>query len=406
MKSDMTILIVNDFDYVQGGASKVAIDTAKNLHDQGFHVIFFSGTHSDKEFVNYGYENISLNIPECLMDKNKIRGALRGIYNFKSKKELEKILKKLDNTKTIIHYHGWTKTLSSSVFKVAFDLNFKTVLTLHDYFSACPNGGFFNSKKNKICLYKGNCKKCVKSNCDSRNYAIKIYRNIRFLIQEKFVKLNQKIKNVIYISDFSWNILKPYFPENINAQKICNPVDIDFEQKVRTINQNEVYLYVGRISKEKGVPIFCKAITESKLKGVVVGDGPIKNELEKEYKNIEFVGWQTSENVKKYLMNSRALIFPSLWYETMGLTALEALSLGIPVLVGNESATSEYIKDNFNGFIYKTGDVEDLKNKLKKCTDKQISFMSENAYNFYWNSPYSKERYIHDLLLYFEEIIK
>ena len=70
-----------------GGASKVAIDTAKILHENGYHVIFFSGTHSIEEFTENGYQNITLNLPECLKDKNKIRGAFRGLYNFKAKKE-------------------------------------------------------------------------------------------------------------------------------------------------------------------------------------------------------------------------------------------------------------------------------------------------------------------------------
>ena len=147
LPKDITIVIVNDFDYVQGGASKVALDTAKILHENGYKVIFFSGSHQDNEYTNIGFKNISLNISECLKDKNKIRGSLRGIYNLKARKEFKRLLSNLDPNKTIIHIHGWTKTLSSSIFNVAFKMRFKVVLTLHDYFSACPNGGFFNYKK-------------------------------------------------------------------------------------------------------------------------------------------------------------------------------------------------------------------------------------------------------------------
>ena len=68
---------------------------------------------------------------------------------------------------------GWTKALSSSVFDVAFKMNFKVVLTLHDYFTACPNGGYFDYKENKICKRKPLSWKCIKCNCDS-NSSIKI----------------------------------------------------------------------------------------------------------------------------------------------------------------------------------------------------------------------------------------
>ena len=44
------------------------------------------------------------------------------------------------------------QNVCSSVFDVAFKMNFKLVLTLHDYFTACPNGGYFNYQKMKFGL--------------------------------------------------------------------------------------------------------------------------------------------------------------------------------------------------------------------------------------------------------------
>ena len=50
-----------------------------------------------------------------------------------------------------------------------------------------------------------------------------------------------------------------------------------------------------------------------------------KEKLEKQYPNIEFVGWKNKDEVKQYMKGARALIFPSRWYETAGLTVLEAM---------------------------------------------------------------------------------
>lgn len=359
-----TVVIVNDFNYTQGGASKVAIDTARILKNEGIRIIFFSAVNKENEKIDK-VEYISTNQNEALKEKNKIKGIMNGIYNFKAKKEFKKLLNTLDKDTTIIHVHGWTKALSSSVFDIAFKMKFKVVLTLHDYFTACPNGGYFNYRKNEICHFKPLSWKCIKCNCDSRNYGFKLYRVVRQFVQNKIVKLNDRLENVITISEFSEKILKPTLGKNTKITRIYNPIDIDENAEKVDPSKNEYYLYVGRISKEKGVDLFCQAITDLKLKGIAVGDGGEKEKLEKQYPNIEFVGWKNKDEVKQYMKCARALIFPSRWYETAGLTVLEAQSLKIPVIVSEECAASEFVpKENlFNGIIELKQKI--INNKLK-----------------------------------------
>lgn len=388
-QKDLTIVIVNDFDYVQGGASKVALETAKILHQNGYNVFFFSGTHQENEYLKLGFKNITLNMEECLKDKNKIRGALRGLYNVKAKKELRKLLKTLDPNKTIIHVHGWTKTLSSSVFSVAFKMNFKIVLTLHDYFTACPNGGFFNYKKNEICKLKPLSNKCICTNCDSRNYAFKMYRVVRQFIQNKV--LYKKIENVISISDFSERILKPFFDTKVRFVRINNPIKKGKTNIKPDFEKNSYYLYVGRISKEKGVDIFCEAITALNAYGIVVGDGEERANLEKKYPNITFAGWKNDEEVEQYMLKAKALIFPSRWYEGAPLTPIEAMRLGIPCIVSNNSAATDYIIEGSNGFIFQN--LEHLICILKNFNMKKMKKMIY------------KEDYYDQLTKYYEKIL-
>ena len=360
------VVIINDYNYVQGGASKVAIDTAKMLSENGLSVYFFSAVNKNEENID-SITYISTSQSEVLKEKNKIKGAINGIYNVKARKKLKKLLKKLNPENTIIHVHGWTKALSSSVFDIAFKMKFKVVLTLHDYFTACPNGGYFNYKENKICHLKPLSTKCIKCNCDSRNYGFKLYRIIRQFAQNKIVKLNNKLEYAISISDFSEKILKPTLSNNTKITRIYNPIDV--AGNVNKVNplDNKYYLYVGRISKEKGVDIFCQAISELGYKGIVVGDGDEKTKLEKQYPNIEFTGWKNKEEVNSYMKGARALIFPSRWYEGAPLTPLEAMQYGVPCIVNKCCAASEFIQDGINGFLFK--DVEEIKEKIKKLKE-------------------------------------
>lgn len=388
------IVIINDFDYVQGGASKVAIETA-NLLSNDYNVIFFSADSSENSTLNDNVTKVCTNQGEALKNKNKFKGFINGIYNFKAKKELKKLLLTLNKEETIIHVHGWTKCLSSSVFDIAWKLGFKVVLTMHDYFTACPNGGYFNYKKNEICHLKPLSCKCCRCNCDSRNYFFKIYRILRQFVQNKIVKLNDRLTDVISISDFSEKILKETLNPNTRIHRVYNPIDIDRNAKKVDYRKNKYFLYVGRVSKEKGVDIFCKAISELNEKGLVVGDGPELDKLKKEYPNIEYVGWKTSREVKKYMQDAKALIIPSRIYEGAPLTPLEAMQYGIPIITSDCNAAIDYINEDKleNGISFEIG--------YKNLVDTILKFNKINKVNVKFKSL----NYVADIEICYKEIL-
>lgn len=220
-------------------------------------------------------------------------------------------------------------------------------------------------------------------------------------MQNKIIK---KIKaNAIYVSDFSKDILKNSPIKNWNSTVINNPSG--YEKEERNLEKKDNLVYVGRLSKEKGVELFCESVTKLNKNGIIIGDGQLKKELEQKYKNLKFVGWKSKEEIKNILKESKALVFTSLWYESMGMTAIEALSLGVPVIVGDKTATASYITDNINGLKYENGNVEDLCEKLKILEDDKLAQeMSKNAYNLYWKKPFSEQRYIEELLEFYKKL--
>ena len=355
------VVIVNDFAYIQGGASKVAIDTANVLSRKGLRVLFFTGDMNltTKKVLDKNIEIISTNQGEALRDSNKLRGIKNGLYNGKAKRQFKKVLNELNPEETIIHVHGWTKCLSSSVFKAAFNMKFKTVLTLHDYFTACPNGGFFNYKRNEICHLCPMSMKCVSTNCDSRNYGFKVFRVVRQLIQNKIVGLPRKIRYVIYLSDLQWSVLSSNFKKLLKAQKLLNPITSQPLDKKNKSNKGKYYLYVGRLSQEKGIKVFCEGFSQLGLPAVVVGDGPLLEELSKKYKTIDFVGWKNSSDIKKYMQEAKALVFPSLWYEAQPLVPIEAESVGLTCILSDKSSAKEFVKNK--DYVYDGDNVECLK---------------------------------------------
>lgn len=387
------VVVINDFNYIEGGASKVAIKTAEFLKEKVENVYYFCAVSKEQDKID-GVKYVTTNQTEALKTKNKLIGMINGIYNFKAKRELKKLLKTLDVNETVIHIHGWTKALSSSVFDIAFSMGFKVILTTHDYFTACPNGGYFNYKENRICKLKPQSLRCVKCNCDSRNYFFKIYRLVRQFVQNQIVQVNKKIEYVIGISDKNIEVLKTTLNKDVKIRKILNPIDIDKTDERVEVENNDAYLFIGRAAKEKGIDIFCKNISNLNLHGIVVGDGPELNRLKEEYKNIEFVGWKNKTEIREYLTKARMFIFPSLWYEGAPLTPLEVMSYGIPCIVSNCSAATEYIK-NENGEIFDPYKNNDLKEKINKMNN-DIKEYSENSYKYC--NDYINQNYIDEVL--------
>ena len=398
------IIIVNDFNYIQGGASKVAIETAKRLSKQQIGNIYFFSAVYQEEAVSEGITYITTNQKEALKDENRIRGFFNGIYNIKAKREFGKLLDSLNKEETIIHVHGWTKALSSSVFHIAFKKGFKVVLTMHDYFTACPNGGYFNYKINKVCDYKPMSKACISCNCDSRSYVFKLYRILRQVVQNKIVRVNENLKYAISISDFSERVLKKTLNQNTQVIRVYNPIDTGKKETRSKVEQNQTYLYVGRISKEKGVDIFCQAVEQLGLKGIVVGDGEQKDTLQEQFKQIEFVGWKDKQEVKQYMKEAKMLLFPSRWYEAAPLTILEAMSIGLPCIVSEKCAGIDFIQDKIDGLVF-NGDVEDLKSKIVN-SQKETELLSQEAYKHYWQNYDNKEVYEEKILKAYQIIMK
>ena len=101
-----------------------------------------------------------------------------------------------------------------------------------------------------------------------------------------------------------------------------------YPSKVKQDSNNPVFLYVGRVSKEKNIEAFLKL----NLPGhkVVVGDGPQLKNLKSKYKDVEFTGKLTGKSLLHQYQRANVFVFSSK-SDTFGLVMLEALACGVPV---------------------------------------------------------------------------
>lgn len=361
------IIIVQDFAHINGGNANVAISSAIGLANKGYNVVFFTGMSPiDERLASSGVIVHCLEKPDLLSDKNVIRAFFKGLWDNDVLKEFSTILDKYSPADTIIHLHGWLKTLSPSIWDALAQRDFKVVVTLHDYFMFCHNGGLYNFKSNQICKLNPSSLRCYFCNCDSRSYFHKLWRDIRQVIHARVIKKNKNF-GVITIGQLNEDVSRQSLAKYAKKwYRVQNPIDLNSQEFVR-ISENDCYFMVGRISEEKGFRMFCKVMTELKLKGCILGDGPIRRELEQKYPNIEFLGWHSGQKKSELIKRkAKCLVYPSLWYEGSPLTPIEFKSYGIPSIVSDMSAAAEQVTDGKDGYLFRIGDEDALKTAILK----------------------------------------
>lgn len=398
------VVIVCDYAYIEGGATKVAIDTALALaNNTDLNVYYFTGCGEIcEELRNSAVHAVSLNMYDLVGNPSKFNAFINGIYNRKVEVAFEKFLSNMDVCETVVHIHTWTKVLSSSIFKVCEKLSIRTFLTLHDYFLACPNGGCYNYVKHHICEYAPMSVKCVMCNCDSRNYIYKLWRCLRQLRQNAVIRHFSDL-NYIFISVFQENELLRRCNWIRHKRLLTNCIPASDTSQIDVI-KNNYFAFIGRVTQEKGVDIFCEAVTNANVYGLVIGDGPLLEELKKTYPNIHFTGWQNKVQIGQWLEKTRALVFPSVWYEGSPLTVPEVQSRGIPCIVTNCCAARDDIAQGINGEVVEPC-VDGIVEAITRFMDTNyIRTLSNNTYRMFDRNRTAETIYMKKLLQAYNSI--
>lgn len=402
---NITVIILNDYCHINGGASKVAIDEAVGLANAGVKVIFIGACGPVcPELKSAELEVICLEQDELINAGKNPFTMLQGLWNFKAAKIMRNILKKFDKDNAIIHLHGYTKALTTSPVRIGNKLGFKVVCTLHDFFTACPNGAFFDYVKCRPCPKRAMSLDCITTQCDKRHYLHKLFRVARTFIQQKFGGLPDAVKDYITLSKQSADLLKSYLPKDARYYALENPIEIPHLPMVN-VRENKSVVAVGRIDPEKGVKSLLKAAEKAGITLTLVGDGSLRK-LAESYPFCRVTGWLSPAQVVSELENARALIFPSLWYETYGLVVAEAAARGVPAIVSDISAASERIEDGKNGWHMRAGDIDDIVRCLRITGDDElVAEAGYAAYSAFWKSPPVLKSHVEKLLYIYGKVM-
>ena len=384
----MKILQIHN-SYIFKGGEDTVVEQERNLLVENGHEVFQLKKKNKEEIIN-------------LIDKLKVAKNLS--YSYAAKNIVYNEIKKINPE--IAHIHNTFPLWSASVFDACIENNIPIVLTLHNYRTICANGLFFRKKKV--------CEQCLnRSPYHSVLYGCYQNSRIKSLPVAKMIDDNQKkntwskkINRFIALTNFA---KKKFIQANFPEEKIRVKPNFSSTQILSDTTNNALKkncIYVGRLSEEKGITTLLKAWEKINFPLKVFGDGPLNHRLNKNQPNINFIGDQPRNIVIEEMKLSKFLIFPTEYYEGFPMTILEAFESGLPVLASNIGSVSEIIKDKYNGVLFETGNIHDLRTKINwllsnsnECQKIANNALKECAIK------YSKEENYKTLIKIYEEAI-
>jgi glycosyltransferase involved in cell wall biosynthesis len=400
-------LVLHDFAYVNGGSSAVALASARGLAEQGIPTTLFTavGPVDPVLTATPGLHTICLHQQEIAKDPDRVRAVTSGLWNRAARAALERELAQHDPRETVVHVHGWTKALSPAAVHVAIQRGFKVLLTLHDFFIGCPSGGLFLPKTAELCPHEPLSFGCLKTNCDRRHYTHKLWRSARTVLQNKVLRVPEGIAQFVGVSEFSAALMRPWLPPASPVAIVRNPVDA-VDEGPAPVGENAPFLFIGRFSLEKGVMLAARAVQRMGVPAVFIGDGELAAEARALCPDATFTGWQTPVQIRAWLQRARALLFPPLWYETLGLVVVEAAAAGVPALISDRCAATDFLGDGERGLHFRHGSLEALCGAIERMRDPALATrLGRNAYDWHWGDPWTVEHHVRELLALYERVL-
>lgn len=312
----------------------------------------------------------------------------------------------------IVHIHNTHYAIGPLVFRRLQQAGIKTVQTLHNYRLLDPSATLFYQESVFLdTIQKKFPWQSVKRKTLDNSLLKTCWVAFTYYIHDKLGTW-KKVDRFLVFSNFMKNLILQSSKEisthqlSIKVNAITAPVGFDRSES------NENFVYIGRLAEEKGIRTLLEAFMAHPQYGIeIYGDGPLAEEVKlaaQKHANIIYKGFQPKEVLNNALANSRALIVPSVWFEGMPMTILEAYAMSKPIIGSKIGALEDMIIDGYTGYHFEAGNAKDLSEKLHKfvtLAEDNKQKLEENCLKEY-RSKYQLEQNIEALVDIYEEVIK
>ena len=273
----------------------------------------------------------------------------------------------------LLHVQNFFPLFSPSIHRAAKQLNIPTIQHLRNFRLGCLNAYLF--RRGKVCEacvghnpWRGVWYRCYRQSLPA---SLGVWQMVT--VNRLRSTWSKDVDAFIVPSQFAARkLVEVGIPENrlhIKADFLSDPL---INQQVLPPPERPTFLYLGRLSPEKGILTILKAWQQLKQPDwrlILAGDGAQRTELENfcqenQLIGVSFLGYQSASTVVSLIQRATAVLVPSLWYETFGRVVVDAFACGRPALVSDLGALAELVNDGETGLRVKPEEVSDWQDKL------------------------------------------
>jgi glycosyltransferase involved in cell wall biosynthesis len=338
--SSLKILQIHN-DYLSPGGETRSVNKIATVLEEHGHAV-----------TRYWHDNSDLQKPNFF---RKLRFPIDLTFNFRVYRDTASLAEKAD----LVHIHNLFPVLSQAAYYGTRKKKKPIVQHLQNYRLFCANGIMVSRGQISDHCVKGNYACAVIHGCQRSSRVLGLAYASQFWFH-RFLRSYRIPDCFIAISSFVKDVFVKF---GISEEKIfVLPHYVDTSLFESGKPDMGYYVYVGRLSHEKGIHTLVDAFLESPhLRLVIVGDGPDRKALQDRLcavsnPRIELKGFLESSQIKDLLSKARALVLPSECYETFGLAALEALASGVPVIASRIGGIVDIVTESKTGFLFRAGD--------------------------------------------------
>lgn len=330
----------------------------------------------------------------------KAAAAVQTLWSSQSGQAFEALLRSFKPD--VVHVHNTFPLISPSIYWVADRLGVPVVQTLHNFRLLCPQAMFLrDGKVCEDCLgkipWRGAVRGCYRgSKLQSTVLAGMV------TLHRAMGTWQNKVTRYIALNEFCRN---KFIEGGLPADRVViKPNFVDFEAP--TEGARAGFLFVGRLSTEKGIDVLAKAtalLANPQLR--VAGEGPHGISL-KDLTGVVQLGRLASVQLRHELNAAGALVVPSICYETFGMVVVEAFASGLPVIASHIGVLPNLVHDGVTGLLFDPGNAKDLAEKMQWAQQhpEQMAQMGRNARALY-EAEFTAERNYQQLMTIYDSAI-
>lgn len=375
------VVVINDDAVERGGAAAIALASVRLLRERDVPIAFLSGSDPVDPALARRGAVVAVLGGRHILEGNPGAAAVRGLFDPRTRGALERWIAANDTPGTVYHLHNWHKVLSPSVFLPLRRVASRLVISAHDYFLACPNGGFFLYPRGRECTLVPNSARCLATSCDRRHYAHKLWRAARHRLRQSLIDLAGSEALVVAVHEGMVPLLARGAVAAAGIRVVRNPVTAWRTERVAAERNRDVF-FIGRLDADKGPDLLARAARRAGVRLRLIGDGPLAPAIARDHPEVELLGWRTRDEIAELIGAARMVVSPTRCRETFGLVALEALTSGIPVIVSRFFAMGGEIVDRGFGLACDPYDEAGLADAIGELAhdDRRVGEISRRAF--------------------------